>query len=106
MAAEKEIPSGEFLKSRSCECPNPGCGRLRDDPERFSELRRSIEGISQRMPLLTRKELQRDGVDNRPLGSKPSRPIRAITSVWPTTQAEWGSELLLAQGAHRIYAAG
>jgi DNA-binding HxlR family transcriptional regulator len=30
--------------------------------ERFSELRRSIEGISQRMLTLTLKELQRDGL--------------------------------------------
>src|ERR1700724_2821317 len=37
-------------------------GYLRDGPLRFSELRRSIEGISQRMLTLTLRGLERDGL--------------------------------------------
>src|ERR1700729_2951325 len=38
---------------------------LRDGPKRFSELRRSIEGISQRMLTLTLRGLERDGLVKR-----------------------------------------
>ena len=38
---------------------------LGDGPKRFSELRRSIEGISQRMLTLTLKGLERDGLVTR-----------------------------------------
>src|SRR6266699_3928684 len=38
---------------------------LGDGPVRFSELRRSIEGISQRMLTLTVRNLERDGLITR-----------------------------------------
>src|ERR1700691_1301001 len=38
---------------------------LADGPKRFSELRRTIEGISQRMLTLTLKGLERDGLITR-----------------------------------------
>jgi DNA-binding HxlR family transcriptional regulator len=38
---------------------------LKDGPQRFSELRRSIEGISQRMLTLTLRSLERDGLVSR-----------------------------------------
>ena len=38
---------------------------LGDGPKRFSELRRTIEGVSQRMLTLTLKGLQRDGMISR-----------------------------------------
>ena len=38
---------------------------LGDGPKRFSELRRTIEGISQRMLTLTLKGLERDGLITR-----------------------------------------
>jgi DNA-binding HxlR family transcriptional regulator len=38
---------------------------LQDDRKRFSDLRRSIEGISQRMLTLTLKALERDGLVTR-----------------------------------------
>jgi DNA-binding HxlR family transcriptional regulator len=38
---------------------------LSDGPKRFSELRRAIEGISQRMLTLTLKGLERDGLVTR-----------------------------------------
>jgi DNA-binding HxlR family transcriptional regulator len=40
-------------------------GLLGDGKKRFSELRRSIEGISQRMLTLTLKGLERDGLITR-----------------------------------------
>ncbi|PLW78158.1 winged helix-turn-helix transcriptional regulator [Cohaesibacter celericrescens] len=39
--------------------------RLRDGPARFSELKRSVVGISQRMLTLTLRALERDGLVNR-----------------------------------------
>lgn len=38
---------------------------LNDGPRRFSELRRAVEGISQRMLTLTLKGLERDGLVTR-----------------------------------------
>jgi DNA-binding HxlR family transcriptional regulator len=40
-------------------------GLLGDGPKRFSELRRAIEGISQRMLTLTLRGLERDGLITR-----------------------------------------
>jgi DNA-binding HxlR family transcriptional regulator len=47
---------------------------LRNGPRRFSELRRSIDGISQRMLTLTLKGLERDGLVTRSV--EPSIPPR------------------------------
>jgi DNA-binding HxlR family transcriptional regulator len=38
---------------------------LRDKPKRFSELKREVVGISQRMLTLTLRALERDGIVNR-----------------------------------------
>jgi DNA-binding HxlR family transcriptional regulator len=40
-------------------------GTLGEGPRRFSELKRSIEGVSQRMLTLTLKGLERDGLVTR-----------------------------------------
>ena len=40
-------------------------GLLADGPKRFSELRRTVEGISQRMLTLTLRGLERDGLVTR-----------------------------------------
>jgi DNA-binding HxlR family transcriptional regulator len=40
-------------------------GLLNDGPKRFSDLRRAIEGISQRMLTLTLRGLERDGLATR-----------------------------------------
>ncbi len=39
--------------------------RLGDDPRRFNELRRSVEGLSQRMLTVTLRALERDGLLTR-----------------------------------------
>jgi DNA-binding HxlR family transcriptional regulator len=49
-------------------------GLLGDGKKRFSELRRSIEGISQRMLTLTLKGLERDGLITRTVF--PTIPLR------------------------------
>lgn len=47
---------------------------LRDGPLRFNELRRSVDGISQRMLTLTLRSLERDGLVARTV--TPSTPPR------------------------------
>jgi DNA-binding HxlR family transcriptional regulator len=74
-------------------------GLLADGPKRFSELRRAIEGISQRMLTLTLRGLERDGLLTRTvyptipprveyelteLGRTLRKPIQAI--------AKWAQE--------------
>src|ERR1700689_3294318 len=49
-------------------------GYLRDGPLRFNELRRCIEGISQRMLTLTLRGLERDGLVTRTIS--PTIPPR------------------------------
>jgi DNA-binding HxlR family transcriptional regulator len=68
-------------------------GLLESRPKRFSELKREIEGISQKMLTQTLRELERDGLVNRtvyaqvpprveyqltPLGRTLCEPIAAI----------------------------
>jgi DNA-binding HxlR family transcriptional regulator len=58
---------------------------LGDGPRRFSELRRSIEGISQRMLTLTLRGLERDGLLTRTLyPSVPPRVDYALTKLGRT----------------------
>lgn len=47
---------------------------LKDGPMRFSELRRSIDGISQRMLTMTLRGLERDGLVRRTV--TPTAPPR------------------------------
>jgi DNA-binding HxlR family transcriptional regulator len=69
---------------------------LSDGPRRFNELRRRVDGISQRMLTLTLRLLQRDGLivrtvfatvppsveyDLTPLGRTLAEPVRAL-SQW------------------------
>lgn len=70
-------------------------GLLGEGPRRFSELRRAIEGISQRMLTLTLRGLERDGLVARtvfptvpprvdyeltPLGATLLEPVRALAA--------------------------
>lgn len=55
---------------------------LRGKPRRFSELKRGIEGISQRMLSLTLRNLERDGLVNRTVTpSIPPRVDYALTEL-------------------------
>ncbi len=76
---------------------------LSDGPRRFSELRRAIDGISQRMLTLTLRQLERDGLVTRTVhASVPPRVDYALTEVGETLRAplnalaEWSE-------AHRGY---
>jgi DNA-binding HxlR family transcriptional regulator len=74
-------------------------GLLGDGPKRFSELRREIEGISQRMLTLTLKGLERDGLVTRTLyPTIPPRVEYHLTdlgrTLWKPIQslAKWAQE--------------
>jgi DNA-binding HxlR family transcriptional regulator len=59
-------------------------GLLGDGPRRFSELRRAIDGISQRMLTLTLKGLERDGLVTRTV--YPTIPPRVDYALTPSGQ--------------------
>ena len=60
-------------------------GLLADGPRRFSELRRSIDGISQRMLTLTLRGLERDGLVTRTVyPTIPPRVDYALTRLGAT----------------------
>ena len=56
--------------------------RLGDGPMRFNELRRAIDGISQRMLTRTLRGLERDGLVSRSvMASVPPRVDYALTEL-------------------------
>lgn len=58
---------------------------LAERPHRFNELRRSIEGISQRMLTLTLRRLERDGlVDRDVVPTSPPQVTYALTPLGVT----------------------
>jgi DNA-binding HxlR family transcriptional regulator len=59
-------------------------GLLGDGPRRFSELRRMIDGISQRMLTLTLRGLERDGLVTRTI--YPTIPPRVDYALTPLGQ--------------------
>jgi DNA-binding HxlR family transcriptional regulator len=72
---------------------------LADGPKRFSELRRAIEGISQRMLTLTLKGLERDGLVTRTVyPTIPPRVDYELTDLGRTLRkpiqalAKWAQE--------------
>ncbi|MFF3602118.1 winged helix-turn-helix transcriptional regulator [Streptomyces sp. NPDC002463] len=61
---------------------------LGDGPRRYSELRRSVEDISPRMPTPTLHSLERDGLALRTVtSSSPPRVDYALTPVGRTLSA-------------------
>jgi len=72
---------------------------LRDGPLRFSELRRSVEAISQRMLTLTLRGLERDGLVTRTVTpTTPPRVDYELTALGSTllapitALAEWAKK--------------
>lgn len=77
-------------------------------PSRFSELRREIEGISQRMLTLTLRNLERDGLVSRTVFAEiPPRVEYELTKLGETLLepiqglAEWAAENRTAIQARR-----
>jgi DNA-binding HxlR family transcriptional regulator len=71
---------------------------LGDGPCRYSELRRAIDGISQRMLTLTLRNLQRDGLLTRTVTpSAPPAVSYELTPVGHTLSAELNSLLRWSQ---------
>lgn len=65
---------------------------LGDGPRRFTELRRSIEGISQRMLTVTLRNLERDGLVSRTVFPVvPPRVDYALTRLGRTLLATIGA---------------
>jgi DNA-binding HxlR family transcriptional regulator len=76
---------------------------LGDGPRRYSELRRAIDGISQRMLTLTVRSLERDGLVTRTVTpSTPPRVDYALTPVGQTLSTEVSS-LIQWSERHREY---
>jgi len=72
-------------------------GLLADGPKRFSELKRAIDGISQRMLTLTLRGLERDGLLTRTVF--PSVPARVDYELTPLGRTLLDSVLGLATWA-------
>ncbi|MEU0501477.1 helix-turn-helix domain-containing protein [Nocardia sp. NPDC005998] len=76
---------------------------LTDGPQRYSQLQRSIEGISQRMLTLTLRSLERDGLVARTVTpTSPPRVDYQLTSVGATLSTQVNALIDWAQG-HREY---
>ncbi|MEV0384748.1 helix-turn-helix domain-containing protein [Nonomuraea sp. NPDC050643] len=74
-------------------------------PKRYSELRRAVEGISQRMLTLTLRSLERDGLVARTVTpTSPPRVDYALTPVGQTLSAEVSGLIAWAE-RHRDYVA-
>jgi DNA-binding HxlR family transcriptional regulator len=76
---------------------------LRDGPMRFSELRRAIDGISQRMLTLTLRGLERDGLVTRTV--TPTTPPRVDYGLTDLGRTLLGPILQLARWAEKNRAA-
>lgn len=74
---------------------------LGDGTRRFSDLRRSVEGISQRMLTHTLRQLERDGLISRTV--YPTVPLRVEYALTPLGQTLLEPLAALAQwaGEHR-----
>jgi len=70
----------------------PLIGLLSSGPKRFSELKRGIEGISQRMLTLTLRGLERDGLVTRKVyPTVPPRVEYALTKLGRTLREPLGA---------------
>lgn len=80
-------------------------GLLGGGPKRYSELQRSIDGISQRMLTLTLRSLERDGLVERTVTpTSPPRVDYALTPVGATLSGQVDA-LIRWAGEHREYVA-
>jgi len=59
--------------------------QLRDGPVRFNQLKRDVEGVSQRMLTLTLRSLERDGLISRAV--YPTNPPQVEYTLTPAGQS-------------------
>jgi DNA-binding HxlR family transcriptional regulator len=106
-------PTNKTLRHRPAECPAVrevlhrvgdkwsvlAIALLGDGPMRFNELRRAIEGVSQRMLTLTLRNLERDGLVTRTVFPEiPPRVVYELTRLGHTLLepitglADWAAE--------------
>ncbi|WP_084536059.1 winged helix-turn-helix transcriptional regulator [Nocardia yamanashiensis] len=79
---------------------------LTDGSQRYSELQRAIDGISQRMLTLTLRSLERDGLIERTVTpTSPPRVDYRLTPVGATLSGQVNALIDWAEG-HREYIAG
>jgi len=108
---EADCPTRQVLDRIGDKWTSLTVGMLGDGPKRFSELKRGIGGISQKMLTQTLRNLERDGLVKRtiypeipprveysltPLGETFCAPLLAI-QAWAETHI---SEVIAAQAAY------
>lgn len=69
--------------------------KLGEEPRRFNELRRTVDGISQRMLTRTLRNLERDGLVSRTV--TPTVPPRVDYALTPLGHSLWAPVTQLSQ---------
>lgn len=69
--------------------------KLGEQPRRFNELRRAVDGISQRMLTRTLRNLERDGLVSRKV--TPSVPPRVDYALTPLGHSLWEPVTMLSR---------
>lgn len=77
----RACPSRETLEHVTGRWGSLTVGALREGPSRFNELRRRVEGVSEKMLSQTLHALERDGIVNRE--AQPTNPPRVDYELTP-----------------------
>jgi DNA-binding HxlR family transcriptional regulator len=80
-AFARACPSRETLEHVTGRWGSLTVGALRDGPCRFNELRRKVDGVSEKMLSQTLHALERDGIVNRE--AQPTNPPRVDYELTP-----------------------
>jgi DNA-binding HxlR family transcriptional regulator len=84
-AYKEECPTRQALDRIADKWTVLVIGLLADEPRRFSDLKRSIEGISQKMLTQTLRTLERDGLVSRTAYAEvPPRVVYELTPLGET----------------------
>jgi len=80
-----ECPSRQLLDTLSSKWVTLIVSALADGPQRYSELSRTIAGVSQKMLTQTLRALERDGLVKRTI--TPAVPVRVEYALTPLGQS-------------------